>query len=161
MPPQAFVFFWRSDSPFSQWHLSAFTVDGINFNCAEQYMMYHKAMLFGDEETAQKILKTTSPHQQKALGRKVRNFVEQTWLEERENIVYQGNHAKFSQNPDLKAHLLATGDCDLVEASPVDTVWGVGLAEDHPDIVDPSKWRGLNLLGKILTRIRNELRIHT
>lgn len=153
-----FTFFWRSDSPFSQWHPSRFTVDGQRFNSAEQYMMYGKAMLFGDDEVAGQILRAVSPRQQKSLGRKVRGFDDERWCREREDIVYRGNHAKFTQNAHLRAELMATGDTELVEASPTDLIWGVGMAEDNPLIHDPANWQGLNLLGKVLTRLRDDLR---
>ena len=153
-----FTFFWRSESPFSQWHRSSFTVDGITFTHAEQYMMHAKAMLFGDSEVAEQILATNSPRKQKSLGRKVRGFDQDIWERERENIVRVANRAKFTQNPGLKKKLMATGDTELVEASPVDRIWGVGLTADDPRIQDRKSWRGLNLLGKILTELRDELR---
>ena len=153
-----FTFFWRSDSPFSQWHQSRFKIDGKTFNTAEQYMMYGKAMLFGDRETAEKILAARSPRQQKALGRKVRGFDESRWKAQRENIVYRGNEAKFTQNKHLLKALMDTGDTELVEASPTDRIWGVGMAEDNPLIHDRGHWQGLNLLGKVLTRLRDDLR---
>jgi hypothetical protein len=152
-----FTFFWHAESPFSQWHPSRFTVDGKQFMCAEQYMMHGKAVLFGDLEVAERILASESPKAQKALGRKVKGFDERRWNRERERIVYEGNHAKFTQNEELLKALLATAGTELVEASPVDLIWGVGLAEDDPRIQDPSRWRGQNLLGKVLTRLREEL----
>ena len=153
-----FTFFWRSDSPFSQWHPSRFKIDGRRFNCAEQYMMYAKAVLFDDSATAEKILSARSPKQQKALGRKVCKFDEKRWKKQRESIVYRGNHAKFTQNEHLFEALMATGTTELVEASPVDRIWGVGMAADNPLIHDRGHWQGLNLLGKVLTRLRDDLR---
>ena len=153
-----FTFFWRADSPFSQWHRSSFTVDGTTFTYAEQYMMHAKAMLFGDIEIAEQILATDSPREQKSLGRKVRGFDQSVWERERENIVRTANRAKFTQNEGLRQKLMATGDTELVEASPVDRIWGVGLAADDPRITRRETWRGLNLLGKILTELRDELR---
>ena len=154
---ERFTCFWGNESPFSQWHPSRFEVEGKHFSCAEQYMMYGKARLFGDEEAAERILKSRNPRQQKALGRKVRGFDDTRWERERERIVYEGNRAKFTQNPELLAALKATVGTRLVEASPTDRIWGVGLAEDDPRIQNPSSWRGLNLLGKVLTRLRDEL----
>ncbi|MBN1207220.1 MAG: NADAR family protein [Myxococcaceae bacterium] len=153
-----FTFFYRKESPFSQFHPAEFVVEGKRFICAEQYMMYGKAVLFGDLEVAERILASTSPKTHKALGRKVRGFDEQVWRGERERIVYEGNRAKFTQNAELLAALLATAGTELVEASPMDRIWGVGLSAEDPRIQDPSRWRGQNLLGKVLTRLREELR---
>ena len=152
---EQFTCFWGNESPFSQWHPSRFEVDGKHFSCAEQSMMYGKAMLFGDAEVAARILKARSPRQHKALGRQVRGFQDEVW--ERERIVYEGNRAKFTQNAALLAALRATVGTRLVEASPTDRIWGVGLAREDPRIQDPSAWRGLNLLGEVLTRLRDEL----
>lgn len=152
-----FTFFWKQESPFSQWHPTRFVVAGKEFSCAEQYMMHGKAMLFGDAEVAKRILASTSPKTHKALGRKVSGFNEGLWNKERERIVYEGNHAKFTQNPELLEALLATAGTELVEASPLDRIWGVGLGEEDPRIQNPSQWRGLNLLGKVLTRLREDL----
>jgi ribA/ribD-fused uncharacterized protein len=152
-----FTFFWQSESPFSQWHPAKFKVKGKQFVCAEQYMMYGKAVLFGDHAVAERILSTTSPKTQKALGRKVTGFDDRKWRGERERIVYEGNHAKFTQNVDLLERLLATAGTELVEASPTDRIWGVGLSEEDPRILNPSQWRGENLLGKVLTRLREDL----
>lgn len=152
-----FTFFFRQESPFSQWHPVEFEVEGKRFTCAEQYMMYGKAVLFGDQEVAERILSAKTPKAQKALGRKVRGFDEQRWRSERERIVYEGNHAKFTQDAALLEVLLATAGTQLVEASPTDRIWGVGLSADDPRIQNPSQWRGENLLGKVLTRLREDL----
>ncbi|NTX59623.1 NADAR family protein [Myxococcus sp. CA051A] len=152
-----FTFFWKEESPFSQWHRSEFVVDGVHYGCTEQYMMAGKARVFGDMEVLASILKTSAPKAQKALGRKVRNFDAATWERERERVVHEGNRAKFTQNASLLEALLATAGTELVEASPMDRIWGVGLSMDNPNIQDPSKWRGLNLLGKVLTRLREDL----
>lgn len=152
-----FTFFWRDESPFSQWHPSEFVVEGARFLCAEQYMMHGKARLFGDAEVAARVLAARTPREHKALGREVRGFDGALWERERERIVYDGNHAKFTQNPSMLAALLATAGTELVEASPLDRIWGVGLAEEDPRIQDPAQWRGLNLLGKVLNRLREDL----
>jgi ribA/ribD-fused uncharacterized protein len=152
-----FTFFFRPESPFSQWHPARFTLGGHIFNCAEQYMMYGKAPLFGDAEMAAKILEAASPRQHKALGRNVRHFAEPAWKAQREQIVADGNRAKFTQNPELRQALLDTAGTQLVEASPFDRIWGIGLAAGDRRADDPSQWRGQNLLGKILTRVRDEL----
>jgi len=142
----------------SQWSKSPFKELGITFNCAEQYMMYKKASLFGDNETAKKILATNSPKEQKRLGRQVKNFDEKIWNSHKVKIVLRGNLLKFSQNPDLKKELLATGDELLAEANPYDKVWGIGLTAIDKDALYPHKWKGQNLLGKILMKVREELR---
>jgi len=154
---EKFTFFWQTESPFSQWHPARFVVDGVSFNCAEQYMMYGKAMLFGDEEVAQKILRASSPIQQKKLGRNVKNFDQGAWEANCKRIVYEGNYAKFAQNEDLLHKLLQTAGTTLVEASPVDPIWGIGLAEDDPSALDRKQWRGKNWLGEVLTGIREDL----
>lgn len=150
------VFFWNGWP--SQWHPSDFTVDGVAYTCAEQFMMAEKARLFGDEATRGKILGTRSPRDHKALGRKVTPFDEERWTAACRDIVYQGNLAKFGQNPDLRALLFATGDKTLVEASPTDRIWGIGLAADDPRARDRSTWRGTNWLGEAIMQVRAELR---
>lgn len=152
-----FTFFFTEASPFSQWYRCSFTVDGHTFNCAEQYMMHGKATLFGDSETATKILAADHPREHKALGRKVTAFDDATWKRERERIVRAGNHAKFTQNAELRELLLATEGTTLVEASPYDKIWGIGLAATDPRAQDPAQWKGQNLLGKILTELRDQL----
>jgi hypothetical protein len=154
---EKFTFFYRSKHPFSQWYPCSFEIDNIIFNCTEQYMMYGKALLFEDEEIAQKILTKSQPRDQKALGRQVKNFVQEVWEKEAKNIVYKANYAKFSQNENLKRFLLATAGTTLVEASPTDHIWGIGLSEDNPDSLDRSKWKGTNWLGEVLTQLREDL----
>ena len=158
---EEFTYFWGSESPFSQWHKSIFTLDGITFNCAEQYMMYQKAVVFDDQNMATKILHTKDPGMQKKLGRQVQNFDVEVWNEKCRDIVKKGNKAKFSQNPELKKKLLATGDTVLVEASPNDRIWGIGLSEHDPRAKDKSNWQGTNWLGYALTEVKNELRDNT
>ena len=152
-----FTFFFTEASPFSQWYRSDFTVSGTTFHCAEQFMMHGKARLFEDAETAAAILAADHPRQHKALGRKVKRFDDAVWRREREDIVLTGNRAKFTQRPDLLALLLATRGTTLVEASPYDRIWGIGLSASDPRAQDAATWRGQNLLGKILTRLRDEL----
>lgn len=152
------VLFWQPPGIFGQWTPSPFTVDGVAYTCAEQFMMAEKARLFGDEATRAKILATDSPRDHKALGRQVAGFDPDTWERACLAIVVRGNLAKFSQNPAMKAALLATGDRLLVEASPLDKIWGVGLRADDPRIHDRAQWRGQNLLGEALMRVRSELR---
>lgn len=152
-----FTFFFTEANPFSQWYPCTFVVDGNTFNCAEQYMMHGKAVLFGDAESARKILAADHPRQHKALGRKVTPFDGAKWNAARIEIVRAGNHAKFTQNPDLLAQLLATAGTELVEASPYDKIWGIGLAATDARAQDPAQWKGQNLLGKILTELRDHL----
>lgn len=143
---------------YSQWYLSSMIIDGIRYNCCEQYMMHQKALLFKDLTTAAKIMSTTSPKLQKQLGREVINYNEAIWDNRKIDIVFIGNLAKFSQNELLKTELLNTGNRQFVEASPYDTIWGIGMGLDNPLINDPTKWRGLNLLGQVLTFVRDTLR---
>lgn len=144
-------------SCFSQWFLSPFEQDGVEYLTAEHYMMAQKARLFNDEEILNQILKVTHPNEAKQLGRKVQDYDEQLWQDKRFEIVVQANLAKFSHYPELRDFLLATHDRILVEASPVDQIWGIGLAQDHQHIQDPSQWRGLNLLGFALMQVRSQL----
>ena len=153
-----YVLFWKTEDVFSQWHPSKFTLYGVTFNTAEQYMMYSKAITFGDAEAAAKALKTSDPREQKKIGRSVRNFDAAKWREVAKQIVYAGNKAKFEQNEEMLAQLLNTGDRELVEASPYDNIWGIGLDESDPDALDKSKWDGTNWLGEVLTELREELK---
>jgi ribA/ribD-fused uncharacterized protein len=163
-----YIFFWGhqssrdrsiSKSCFSQWWISSFTVDGIEYKTAEHWMMAKKAELFNDKETMEKIIKANSPAEAKKLGREVKNYIDETWLKNRYKIVVEGNLNKFGLNPELKDFLLKTGQRILVEASPLDPIWGIGLAEDNPDINFPEKWKGLNLLGFALMEVRDKLSI--
>ncbi|MFD2352846.1 NADAR family protein [Nonomuraea ferruginea] len=120
-------------------------------------MMAHKALLFGDEVAAEKILAAAHPGEAKKLGRAVGGFDEETWAAHRYEIVVRGNLAKFGQHAELKEFLLTTGGRVLVEASPLDRVWGIGLAADDPAAASPATWRGLNLLGFALMDVRDAL----
>ncbi|CAJ1959845.1 unnamed protein product [Cylindrotheca closterium] len=152
-----YYFFWRSGSCFSQWHRSKYELNGCEYNTAEQGMMHGKARLFGDEEIGMQILATSDPRKIKQLGRKVRGFNEKEWKKNRETIVYQNNMAKFTQNEYMKDVLLSTKGALLVEASPHDRIWGIGLREEDAKKISPMKWKGQNLLGKILTRVREDI----
>lgn len=142
---------------FSQWYACKFTVDNVVYHNAEQYMMAQKAKLFGDTVIYKLLLTTHNPKTAKQLGRKINNYNEDVWIANREEIVYNGNLAKFSQNPDLKSKLLDTKNAMLVEASPYDKIWGIGIGVSHPDFSNPKKWKGLNLLGKTLMKVRNNI----
>lgn len=150
-----FTFFWGGE--FSQWFPSKFTHLGLTFNCCEQFMMYYKALVFEDYLRAQKIMRLSDPDLIKQQGRAILNFTEEKWNTCRLKIVYTGNELKFTQNPDLKQKLLNTRGTYLVEASPYDKIWGVGLKATNPLINDPKNWRGQNLLGLILTKLRDNL----
>ena len=142
---------------FSQWYEAPFSVDGVAYRSAEHYMMAAKAALFQDLRTRDAILAATTPGEAKALGRQVTDFDEETWARERMRIVVEANLGKFGQDGRLADFLLQTGSQVLVEASPVDAVWGIGLAEDDPDALHPVRWRGLNLLGFALMEVRSQL----
>ncbi|PPJ50641.1 hypothetical protein CBER1_05248 [Cercospora berteroae] len=156
------VFFWKPTQAhgyLGQWHMSSFTDPSTNqtYNCAEQYMMYHKAILFNDLDIASQLLETDSPRQQKSLGAKVKNFNDKVWNKEKSNIVENGNWLKFTQNEELKTWLLSTGESELVEASPYDRIWGIGFTAGDAVKVERSLW-GENLLGEALMRVRDRLR---
>ncbi|SDD27102.1 NADAR family protein [Actinokineospora iranica] len=166
-PTTDFLFFWGhrptpdgsvGKSCLSQWWPSPTVIDGERYLTAEHYMMTAKARLFDDEATAEAVLASHTPEEAKALGRKVRGFTEPRWREHRYDIVVRANEAKFSQHPRLAAFLRSTGTAVLVEASPVDPVWGIGLAATSPDARRPSAWPGLNLLGFALMDVRDRLR---
>lgn len=134
-----------------------FVVDGHRFASAEHFMMAEKARLFGDFEILDKIIHAPNPGAAKAFGREVRGFKQDIWDDNRFEIVVAANMAKFSQNESLKAFLLSTNERVLVEASPVDKIWGIGLAEEAENIENPLTWKGLNLLGFALMEVRTQL----
>src|SRR5262249_32317379 len=141
----------------SQWWPATFCIESHRYPTAEHYMMAEKAKLFGDNHAFTAIFASESPSRAKSLGRKVRNFDEQIWSSHRFDIAVRGNTAKFEQNTELRSWLLGTGDQVLVEASPRDKIWGIGLAADDKRALDPKTWRGLNLLGFALMRARAAL----
>jgi len=151
-----YVFFYNDE--FSQWHRAPMLIDGIRYNCAEQYMMHQKALLFDDTEIAGLIMSADFAAVQKKLGRAVKGFHQTKWDRYCLSIVYKGNLAKFSQNPELRKLILSFGDRVFVEASKFDSVWGVGFSEYDDEILNPENWRGTNLLGTVLTMVRNELK---
>jgi ribA/ribD-fused uncharacterized protein len=161
-----YIFFWGHSGKnndevgkfvFSQWYPSAFVVDNIEYKTSEHWMMAHKAKLFGDNEIFEKILKADKPGEVKELGRQIRGFDELKWSERKFEIVKTGNIHKFSQNKKLKDFLISTGDRILVEASPTDNIWGIGLGQDAKMIENPHTWRGENLLGFALMEVRDFL----
>lgn len=153
-----YTFFYKTRHPFSNWHPCSFIdTEGNEYNCSEQYMMAEKAKLFGDEEIREEILFAKHPRDQKELGRKVKNFNSDVWTKHCKEIVYRGCYLKFSQNPKLLEVLNSTKGTLLVEASPYDKIWGIGLGEDDPRIHDPKNWQGTNWLGEVLTQLRDDM----
>jgi ribA/ribD-fused uncharacterized protein len=150
------VFFW--DGIYSQWYWADMVIDNIEYNSCEQYMMHQKALLFGDTDIAELIMQETNPREQKKFGRQIKGFDKSIWDKNCMSIVYEGNYAKFTQNPELKEQLLATGDRVLVEASPFDNIWGIGMGENDENVDDPSFWLGLNLLGSAIMLVRNQIK---
>jgi ribA/ribD-fused uncharacterized protein len=152
-----FTLFFGADDALSNWHPCRFSYHGVDFTSVEQFMMFSKAKLFGDENAAAEILAARHPKDQKAIGRGVKGFDLATWEGKRESIVYVGCREKFAQNPGSRSLLLATAPTELVEASPYDRIWGVGLGERDPLILDKANWRGTNLLGITLMKVRDTL----
>lgn len=141
----------------SNWYPSIFALNGITFSSIEQYMMYRKAVCFGDERVAAQILATEDVAEIKALGRLVSSYDENLWNGVRQIVVYEGLLAKFSQNSDLREQLKDTGQAFLAECAVKDRIWGVGLSMHDPNRLDRAKWRGQNLLGYALMMVRERL----
>lgn len=161
-----YLFFWGhtpkqvdivDKSCFSQWYPAAFEVDGINYKTTEHWMMAQKAKLFGDDEALQNIIATDKPIDAKAIGRTVKNFDADIWNTKAFDIVVDGNRHKFSNNLELAKFLIGTGNSIIVEASPTDAIWGIGLPQDSKDALNPNKWRGTNFLGFALMEVRDQL----
>lgn len=161
-----FLPFWGHKPPvdgaigphvFSQWFANAFEHDGTRYATAEHFMMAGKARLFADDDALNRILAARTPAQAKAIGREVQRFSPVIWDAECLAIVTRGSIAKFSSSPELCTYLLGTGDRVLVEASPRDRIWGVGMGRNNPSIERPSEWRGRNLLGFALMNARATL----
>lgn len=141
----------------SQWYPTPFTVDGVRYATAEHWMMAAKARLFGDEHALAQVLASDDPRHAKAAGRRVRGFDSHRWAVEADEAVVAGSIAKFTTSELLSSYLLGTAPAVLVEASPVDAVWGTGLAADHPDARVPSRWPGTNRLGFALMAARERI----
>jgi ribA/ribD-fused uncharacterized protein len=161
-----FLFFWGHTPPaggrigphvLSQWFEHPFAVEDVTYRSAEHYMMASKARLFGDEERLALILDAASPGAAKAYGGAVRGFDESTWHEHRLDIVVRGSEAKFVSDDELRSYLVGTGERVLVEASPRDRIWGIGMSGNDPAAEHPSRWKGLNLLGFALMEARARL----
>ena len=142
----------------SNWYPSPFTLDGVAFSSMEQYMMYRKAVCFGDDKVAAQILVTEDVTEIKTLGRLVSGYDESLWNGVRQIVVYEGLLAKFSQNSELGEQLKKTGNTVLAECAVKDRIWGIGLSMRDPDRLDRAKWQGQNLLGYALMMVREKLR---
>jgi ribA/ribD-fused uncharacterized protein len=162
-----YLFFWGhtqkqeniiDKSCFSQWYLLPFVVDGTTYRTAEHWMMAKKAQLFNDTESVKNILEAKTPNIAKKLGREVKNFDSAIWEVNAYEFVVEGNFHKFSQHEVLKNYLLSTEDNIIVESSPVDFIWGIGLSQDDNDAYNPLKWKGQNLLGFALMEVRDKLK---
>lgn len=154
---QGMTLFWGRQDALSNWFMRDFVVGGLTFNCNEQYMMWSKAVLCGDRAKAREILQIQDPKAQRDAGRAVSGYSDAIWFPQRERVMVEGTMAKFGQHADLEDVLLGTDETLLVEASPSDRIWGVGLGMDNPAILDKANWRGLNLLGRDLTITRAQL----
>jgi ribA/ribD-fused uncharacterized protein len=161
-----FLFFWghqpQGDGTIgpgclSQWWPARFTVNGVAYPTAEHWMMAGKARLFRDDQALATVLAADGPKAAKAAGRSVRGFDQQAWAASRFDLVVDGNLAKFAHNPELGEFLTATRPRMLVEASPRDRIWGIGMTPAHPDATRPWRWRGTNLLGFALMNVRDRL----
>jgi len=151
------VFFWNSI--YSQWYTTSnqFEEDGVVYSNAEKYMMCKKSEVFGATDILEQMLATDNPRLIKQLGRQISNFSDEVWDQHKMQIVTQGNVLKFGQNPDLLEILKEHKDKIIVEASPQDRIWGIGLHWDNDDVLDENKWRGQNLLGECIMRARKIL----
>lgn len=165
-PTIDFLFFWghTPKSPndidktcLSQWYPASFIVEGITYFTAEHWMMAKKAELFNDWATLKQMLETESPNSVKKMGRKIANFDPLVWDKHKYETVKQGNLHKFGQHPALKKFLLDSNQKVLVEASPFDTIWGIGLSQNAIEAQNPETWKGENLLGFALMEVRDEL----
>lgn len=152
---EKFTFFWSG--PFSNWYPAPLKIDDIVYNCSEQHMMAEKTRMFGDIETLNKIMSAVDPRDQKRYGRQVKGFDKEKWDAIARNIVFKGCYAKFTQNNDIKQALLATVGTTLVEASPEDRIWGIGLHKSDPKAQNRDTWRGTNWLGETLTKVREKI----
>jgi ribA/ribD-fused uncharacterized protein len=150
--------YFKSNWP-SQWFITDFVIDGITYNCCEKRMMHQKAIKFGDLETASLILNENEPSEHKKLGRLVKNFSKDEWDTVADDVVFNANLAKFSQNEHLKKLLLDTGDKIIVECSPYDDIWGNGLNITNTLQTPEKDWKGTNRLGKAIMRVRDELKV--
>ena len=155
MAKEDFILFWGGT--YSQWCPSYFQIDGVEYNCAEQYMMAKKALLFNDFDSYREIMLEDQPSTQKALGKRVKGFDKVKWETYCRKYVYDANYAKFTQNPKMKKELMDTMGKEIVEASPEDKIWGIGLHETNPLAWDKATWQGTNWLGEAIMQVRETL----
>lgn len=151
---EPYAFFWKQWP--SNWERSPFVLNEQRYVCVEQFMMAEKARLFKDEETLGLIMASDNPAEHKDLGRLVKGYDHRTWCDVRRDVVFQGTIAKYQQNPELYALLVATDPLVLVEACPEDRIWGIGVSVKDPNLLDTTQW-GSNLLGKTITSVRELL----
>ena len=156
MVTDKYVFFWNG--VFSQWYPSKFVIEEVEYNCCEQYMMAQKALLFNDLESHKMIMYSKSPDEQKGFGRRVKGFDKDKWEAICRQVVFDANMAKFTQNPKMLEDLMNTKELEIVEASPYDKIWGIGLHETDPKALDKSQWQGTNWLGEAIMSVREKLR---
>lgn len=149
--------FYSYKDMLSNHHRDGFTIKGVYFKWNEQFIMYCKAMLFGDKVTAEKILKATTPQACKLLGRDVAPYDDNVWKLKRRGFSFRGCYQKVIEHPDIKEYVLATGNAIIVEAAEHDTTWGVGIAKEDPRIYDMAQWRGANMQGEIWMDVRKRL----
>jgi ribA/ribD-fused uncharacterized protein len=153
---EKYVFFWNG--VFSQWYPSKFVIEDVEYNCCEQYMMAQKALLFNDLESHKMIMCSKSPDEQKGFGRRVKGFDKEKWEAVCRQVVFDANMAKFTQNPEMLKELMYTDELEIVEASPYDKIWGIGLHETDERCLDKSQWQGTNWLGEAIMSVREKLR---
>ena len=157
------VFFHLPEEPYgylSNWYLSSFELDGIHFSSCEQYIMYRKCMIFGDQASADAVLSTDDTETQQSIGKTAKGFIPAVWDGMKQPLLMRGLYAKFTQNEDLKQLLLETGDTYLVECAASDHIWACGRKLTDDRRFDITKWNGQNLLGFALMEVRSALKNH-
>jgi len=152
---EEFLLFWNG--PFSQWYKSHMEIRGVVYNCCEQYMMAGKASLFKDHEALEKVMSESDPRAQKQIGKEVKGFDKDVWESVARDIVFKANVAKFTFNEEIRKYLFESFPKTIVEASPYDPIWGIGLGEKDPKALDRSQWQGKNWLGEVLMEVREAL----
>ncbi len=158
--PVAICFFWRPhlrNGWMSNWSNHAIAESGVRFATCEHYIMYHKAQIMGDAAMAARVIGVPTPAAAKALGRRVANFDERKWEQQRADVALRAVKLKAEQHPVLRVQLLLTQGQHIAEASPYDSIWGIGCSDADPRAGDPSKWPGLNILGKAWMHARVSL----
>ena len=149
--------FFTKNAPFSNHFISPFRIEGKEFLCVEQYLMYAKAILFGDETNANYVMQANDPVEHKRLGSKINHFNKQIWKKKRLNVTDTVLHAKFTQNPRLRQMLWDTGNKLIIEANPTTNFWSCGLTLCDHKVWEPKSWKGKNALGELMMKVRNDL----